>query len=451
MLKNIARVATMAATVALTGCVLPQMHRMAKDEAPIVTGSRVRSNFTPMEGAFTCLARKIDMRHAAPLSIAVGDVKDYTGKYSQEEGSTITQGGALMVYSALGKLGDSVRIAERFDTRIAELELAYTDRRQLGDGQPHKLEGNNGTSVVPWLPYFGGSIQRSDYYIIGGITELNYNIQSGGVQFAINNSGIDARTFTMNIGADLRIVDTRTLRVVKTVSLEKQITGYEVGASTFRFFGNRLFDVNIGAKNQEPLQLGVRTTLEQGALELVGAVTGTDAAGCIAQAEAGIATPGDPAMTAPASRPAVPARPPVVVPAANGSSTSGVPMVSAEPLQIQNATDAGVGGLYQVEFEFGSETLGAVALSGIDKIVVEASRGHAVAVQIIASDTESWSPQRRQDITNARIRAVTDALVDRGIQRSRIGITWTPSLSDTGMLRDGPGHQIFAKLSISKP
>jgi outer membrane protein OmpA-like peptidoglycan-associated protein len=126
-------------------------------------------------------------------------------------------------------------------------------------------------------------------------------------------------------------------------------------------------------------------------------------------------------------------------------------MVSAEPLQIQNATDAGVGGLYQVEFEFGSDTLGAVALSGIDKIVVEASRGHAVAVQIIASDTESWSPQRRQDITNARIRAVTDALADRGIQRSRIGITWTPSLSDTGMLRDGPGHQIFAKLSISKP
>lgn len=450
MLNNIARSATLAAIVALTGCVTTQTQRLARDEAPVIVGSRVRNNTTPMESAFRCLERKIDTRHRAPLSIAVGDVKDYTGKYSQEEGSTITQGGALMVYSALGKLGDAVQVAERFDTRIAELELAYTDRRQLGDGQEHTLEGGNGTSVVPWIPYFGGTILRSDYYIIGGITELNYNIQSGGAQFAINNSGFQARTFTMNIGVDLRIVDTRTLRVVKTVSLEKQITGYEVGASTFRFFGNRLFDVNIGAKNQEPLQLGVRTTLEQGAMELVGAVTGTDATGCIAQAESNVVQSATSAASA-------------SVATADGSSgqetgqpktRSGVAAgrgATLRPLQIQTPAAARVGGLYQVEFDFGSDALGAAALPVIERIVAEASRGHAVAVQIIASDTESWAPQRRQDITNGRIRAVSDALTERGIQRSRISTLWTPSLSDTGILRDGPGHQIFAKLQVSEP
>nr|WP_058752715.1 CsgG/HfaB family protein [Sphingomonas sanguinis] len=58
------------------------------------------------------------------------------------------------------------------------------------------------------------------------------------------------RTFTQSVAVDLRIVDTRSLIVVKTVSLTKQYTGYETGAGTFRFFGSNLFDINIGAKGQ---------------------------------------------------------------------------------------------------------------------------------------------------------------------------------------------------------
>ena len=94
----------------LTGCVSQHARRMAPDEAPVVMGSRVRDNTTPLESAFACLARGIEARHRPQLAIAVGDVKDYTGRYSQQEGSTITQGGPLMVYSALGKLGPAVRV-----------------------------------------------------------------------------------------------------------------------------------------------------------------------------------------------------------------------------------------------------------------------------------------------------------------------------------------------------
>ena len=184
-----------ALLLALAGCNSLPVERIAPDEDPVVTGAPVRRNYTPLEGAFTCLAEGMRQKGQAVFGVAVGDVKDYTGKYSQNEGSAITQGGALMVYSALGKLGNAVQVQERFDTRIAELELAYTDRRQLGDGRTHAVEA--GKPAVPWVPYFGGSIIRSQYYIIGGITEVNYDIQSGGYDAAISNIGHKARTYTI--------------------------------------------------------------------------------------------------------------------------------------------------------------------------------------------------------------------------------------------------------------
>ncbi|MBN3556865.1 hypothetical protein JYA60_01265 [Sphingomonas yabuuchiae] len=194
---------------------------------------------------------------------------------------TVTQGGALMVTSALGKLGDRIRLAERFDPTVAERELVWMDKRQLGDGEQHSVLGQPG-GPVKWLPYFGGSLIGSDYFIVGGITEVNYDIHSGGAEFAINGIGPKARVFTQSVAVDLRIVDTRSLIVVKTVSLTKQYTGYETGAGTFRFFGSNLFDINIGAKGQEPLQLGIRTTLEEATLRLIGSVLKADPDACLA-------------------------------------------------------------------------------------------------------------------------------------------------------------------------
>src|SRR5690606_38373722 len=62
------------------------------------------------------------------------------------------------------------------------------------------------------------------------------------------------------------------------------IVGFEVGFDIFRFFGSNLWDVNLGAKNMEPLQLGVRIALEQGVLDLIGAVTQVDPTSCLDKA-----------------------------------------------------------------------------------------------------------------------------------------------------------------------
>lgn len=184
-------------------------------EASVIQSSPVRNSATPMSKPLACFGGLLNAAGKRPLGIAIGDIKDYTGKQGQDEGFAITQGGALMAYSALGKIGSSIRIHERFDTRVAEAELVYMNQRQLGDGRYHTVDDpNTGEQTsVPWKPYYGGTIRQSDYFIVGGISELNYNIQSGGAEFAINNVGPRARVYTMNIAVDLRIVGTQTLMV----------------------------------------------------------------------------------------------------------------------------------------------------------------------------------------------------------------------------------------------
>jgi curli biogenesis system outer membrane secretion channel CsgG len=428
---------TLIVALLLAGCgsMQPQTARQhAEDETPVITGSAPRANFTPLEAPFACLGEQIRRNGQPMLGIGVGDVKDYTGKYSQTEGTTITQGGALMLYSALGKLDGAVQIQERFDTRIAELELAYTDRRQLGDGRLHKVEGNK--PAVPWVPYFGGSILRSGYYVVGGITELNHNIHTGGGEISIGGVSARRRTFTMNIGIDLRIIDTRTLVVLRTVSLQKQIVGHEVGGGVFRFFSNELFDLNVGARSQEPMQLGVRTALEQGVFDLVAAVTGVDGRDCLKLAgqprpEPGPARPGA-GVAPPAAAAAYP------INAADAAGATAPDLVGRDVLALQ------------LEFETGNRSLSGQAMPIVEKIVNEVARGSRVAIQIVSRDTETMPPGQRRETTLARIRALTEAVAARGVEPARIGISWLPDAADASVTRHGAGFQLLATLLIPK-
>lgn len=281
--SSLFKLTSLLAIFSLTGCALPDNIRsvqMAEGEVPVLQGAPVRNSSTPFDPVLRCYGRDLEARNRV-YGIAIGNIRDYTGRQEPEAGFVITQGGALMAYSALGKMRGGVRIHERFDTQVAEAELAWINNRQLGDGRQHTVEANGGMDTVPWLPYFGGSIVQSDYFIVGGITEVNYNIQSGGAEASINNVGPRARTYTMNIAVDLRIVGSQTLRVYDTVTVEKQVTGYEVGAGVFRFFGSDLYDINIGAKVQEPLQFAVRMALESAVLQLMPAVTKVPIDNCL--------------------------------------------------------------------------------------------------------------------------------------------------------------------------
>ena len=269
----------------LAGCEpIPKVKLSGEDQYPLISGPIATVNFTPVHRALSCMRGKLSSRDEfKPIYVAVGNIKDLTGKMGVgETGAVVTRGASLMMISALGKMGGKIKLAERFDPSVANLEFDYIRKRYLGDGSLHLIRDKTGAPRrVDWLPYTGGSVQKSDYYITGGITELNYNIYSGGAEFRIKGGGPKRRVFAMNVGADLRIVRTSTLEVVKAVSLQKQLVGYEAGVDLFRFFGSTLFEINAGEKVQEPMQLGVRAIMELGAIELISTVTKVSPDDCV--------------------------------------------------------------------------------------------------------------------------------------------------------------------------
>ncbi len=222
----------------------------------------VTPNPTPYSEALVCMsAHARAMGQSAPR-IAVGRIADYTGQIAPEGGTRVTQGAALMAMSAFAKSG--ARLVERFDTSVAEQELVYINNQLVGDR--NEAEGIR--------QVYAGAIPGSDYYVVGGITELNANIRSNGQDLFAGDS-VDSdpsgvfsrRMYVMNVGLDLRLIDSRTLEVVDVVSYQKQIIGRELSAGVFAFFGDAVVDVSAGGRSLEPVQLAVRSVIERAVLE----------------------------------------------------------------------------------------------------------------------------------------------------------------------------------------
>ncbi|WP_297367691.1 CsgG/HfaB family protein [Acidocella sp.] len=448
-LKNACKsTALLAAVALLSGCASIGHVRLAKDEAPVVTGPTVRDNVTPYEPALACLADRINELGRPKIVFAVGDVKDYTGKYDINQGNAITQGGSLMVESALGKLGGAVDIAERYDTQVAEMELGWMNSRELGDGQLHQL-GPDGKQTVPWMPYYGGTLLASQYYIVGGITEYNYNIQSGGAQIFGNLNGPSARTYTSNVGIDLRLVDTKTLQVVDTVSLEKQVVGYEVDAGLFQFFGSNLWDVYLGEKDQEPLQLAIRAVLEEGTIDLVAAAEGINPQPCLALA--GTDPKNIPAqdlrkLPDPVDQVGMPGAPGKVFGTVQGQQPALHPVNAAfAPASPQQS-----GGLEKVMFAYGSADISGGSEGTMMAIAQAAHKGNVI-VELIAPSNENWDPSRRQMLIAQRVQAFKRALAKAGLANPALQVSWMPDATSTEIVNDGAGSQKIAILVVSSP
>jgi len=202
---------------------------------------------------------------------AVGRVSDFTGKEDLVNGKRISQGAALMVISALAKTG--VPIVERFDTNVADMELKYADNKLITDNP----EGKAHRQIL------SASIPGSDYHIVGGITEVNYNIRSGSLETSFRFIGAAARYFVMNVAVDLRVVNTKTLEVVNTQSLQKQIIGTELNGGYFRLFSDGLADVNAAERTQEPIQKGLRMVIEHAVFKMMTEMNNLPAENCAYQ------------------------------------------------------------------------------------------------------------------------------------------------------------------------
>jgi len=221
--------------------------------------SMVTDNDTIYTDTLKCLAYKIDEDNITPDTMAVGRIIDYTGKDDLETGRRLTQGATLMVISALAKAG--VPQVERFDTSVNEFELKMKDNKLI----KNSIEGDERV----FQPILAGALVGSKYTIMGGITELNYNIRSNDVNafFDIVSGGM--RYYVMNVAMDFRLVETETLKIMSTVSYQKQIIGREIQAGVFEFFDDKLLDIGVGERSLEPMQLAIRSISELAVYDLV--------------------------------------------------------------------------------------------------------------------------------------------------------------------------------------
>lgn len=197
---------------------------------------------------------------------AVGEVADKTGQFNYDvngKGNALTQGISEMLISALAKTGKA-NMVERLDLRIPLAEVKLAEQKRLTRSSEAY-----------------GKLPASDFIVIGALTELNYNIVSGGSQLFIRGIGGGARMVVINVALDLRVVDSRNFAIRYVSSLQKQIYGYEVEANIFRFFGNSLIELDTGAVRNEPMQLGVRSVVEMAVYQIMtGFLKLPEAKGC---------------------------------------------------------------------------------------------------------------------------------------------------------------------------
>jgi holdfast attachment protein HfaB len=258
-----------AVAVGLSGCVSTSAGSNGLYATPI-GNAPVTANPTPYSPALICLAEYARRNNIAAPRIAIGRVSDYTGREESDgSGRQITQGASLMAMSAFAKAG--VPLVERFDTSVSELELRYANNRLITDNPSHA-----GDPPADVRRILAGQVPGSDFYIVGGITELNFNIRSNGANLTggdHNPTGfhgaLSGRSFVMNVGLDMRLINTRTLEVVDVISYQKQIVGHEISIGMFDFLNGNVFDLSGGAAALEPTQLAVRSLIERATVEMV--------------------------------------------------------------------------------------------------------------------------------------------------------------------------------------
>jgi len=233
-------------------------------DAPVI------ANPTPYSTALVCEAEFARSHNVNAPRLAIGRIADYTGKLEADgSGRKITQGASLMAMSAFAKAG--IPLVERYDTSVSELELKYANSKLISDKPVAGAQ-----APADYRQIMAGQVPGSDFYVAGGITELNFNIRSNGITAAGGGGNAtstvgqgSAGTYVMNIGMDLRLVNTRTLEVVDVISYQKQIIAHQIGIGVFSMWNGNAVSVSAGEGAMEPLQLGVRALIERAAVEMV--------------------------------------------------------------------------------------------------------------------------------------------------------------------------------------
>ena len=274
-------IAVLLTTSIVSGCASTSFDPATGLYAAPVGGAPATANATPLTPALTCLADTAAGRGLAAPRLAVGEIADLTGKLDLETGRRVTQGASLFAVTALGRAG--VPLVERADRTVAEVERTYATAQVLSDAPT-----GAGETPGPVRPVNAGQIAGSRFYLVGGITELNYNIESSGGQLGVGaldpedpKTILGGSRFVMNVAIDLRLVDSISQEVVAIAAYQKQIVGREIRAGVFDIFGGVAVDLSGGQSALEPMQLGVRALIERGVYDVAAELYGLTGSACL--------------------------------------------------------------------------------------------------------------------------------------------------------------------------
>ncbi len=204
------------------------------------------------------------------MRIAVGQIADYTGKAEADgSGRKVTAGAALMAMSALNKAG--VHMVERFDTSVAEMELKYANNKLIGDDQhPNPQTGDFRKIMAGSIP--GLRLLHRRRHHRAELQHPQRKCQRHRRRHRAPTpppAPLGGSLYVMNVGLDMRLVNTNTLEVADVISYQKQIIGRQISAGVFDFLGTNFFDVSVGESALEPIQLAVRSVIERATLEMI--------------------------------------------------------------------------------------------------------------------------------------------------------------------------------------
>lgn len=245
----IKRLCIVLGSLLLAGC--------ASSIHPDDSSAGIKPNFSyPVTRNNTPYSQCLELLSDVPANnlpvFSVGEIADKTGQINYDEnGHALTQGVSEMMISALAKT-EKVHLVERLDLRVPLAEVKLAEQEKLT------------RSIEDY-----GKFPASDFIVVGALTELNYNIVSGGAQLFIRGMGGGGRTVVVNVAMDLRVINSKNFAIRYVTSLQKQIVGYEVEANVFRFFGDTLLEFDAGAIRNEPMQLGVRAIAEMSAYQIM--------------------------------------------------------------------------------------------------------------------------------------------------------------------------------------
>jgi len=245
--KAFALAALMVTTI-LSGCT-NSAYTAGRHVQP-ATGSPVNNNDTPYSA---CLAQLALTKSAHKPVFTIGQISDKTGQRAYDgnsDSTALTQGVSEMMISAFYKTRQ-VSLTERLDMGVGLAEQKLIEQRAI-KGRTRPM-----------------AVQPADFMVLGALTELNYNIVSGGARLFVAGVGGGLRSAVINVGLDVRVVDVRTFKTVYVTSLQKQIVGHEVEGGVYRFFDHNLVEFDAGAVKNEPLQLGVRSVVELAAYQIL--------------------------------------------------------------------------------------------------------------------------------------------------------------------------------------